>query len=70
MTKMLKYNPNERISCIEALNHSFFNELKTTGLLLPNGKEVPPLFNFSLDEYIITLNIDFVKSLNEKLYLI
>jgi serine/threonine protein kinase len=70
MTKMLRYNPNERISCIEALNHSFFNDLKTTGLLLPNGKEAPPLFNFSLDEYIITLNIDFVKSLNEKLYLI
>ena len=64
LSKMLRYNPNERISCIQALNHSLFDELKTSGLLLPNGQELPPLFNFSVDEYL-TLDVDFVKSLNQ-----
>ena len=64
LLKMLRYNPNERISCIQALNHPLFDELKTSGLLLPNGKELPPLFNFSVDEYL-TLDVEFVKSLNQ-----
>ena len=64
LSKMLRYNPNERISCIQSLNHSLFDELKTHGLLLPNGQELPPLFNFSVDEYL-TLDVDFVKSLNQ-----
>lgn len=65
LSRMLKYNPNDRITCIHSLNHPFFNELKNSESRLPNGKKLPPLFNFSVDEFL-TLDIDFVKSLNKK----
>lgn len=37
-------------SAPEALVHEFFDELRTEGQLLPNGKEMPPLFNFTREE--------------------
>ena len=31
----------------EALAHDFFDELRVEGAQLPNGKDMPPLFNFT-----------------------
>ena len=34
-------------SAPEALVHDFFDELRVEGARLPNGKEMPPLFDFT-----------------------
>jgi glycogen synthase kinase 3 beta len=50
VTRMLRYNPTQRISPIEACAHPFFNELRDPNARLPNGKPLPPLFDFSPEE--------------------
>nr|BAK01088.1 predicted protein [Hordeum vulgare subsp. vulgare] len=47
VSKLLNYTPTNRLKPFEALAHPFFDELRTPGLTLPNGKPLPPLFNFS-----------------------
>jgi serine/threonine protein kinase len=47
---MLKYNPAHRISMVDALAHPFFDELRDPATQLPNGKPLPPLFDFTPDE--------------------
>uniref|UniRef100_A0A7S1LDQ5 Protein kinase domain-containing protein n=1 Tax=Neobodo designis TaxID=312471 RepID=A0A7S1LDQ5_NEODS len=47
---MLKYNPAHRITMAEALAHPFFDELREPGTQLPNGKSLPPLFDFNAEE--------------------
>lgn len=48
--KMLQYEPNVRISAFEALAHPFFDDLREASTTLPNGKPLPPLFNFTNEE--------------------
>jgi len=50
ITKFLQYNPKNRITCYEALAHPFFDDLRKTDLKLPNGNDLPPLFDFSEKE--------------------
>jgi len=47
VSKLLVYTPTNRLKPFEALAHPFFDELRTPGLTLPNGKPLPALFNFS-----------------------
>ena len=47
VSKLLEYNPGARINPLQACAHSFFNELRQEGTVMPNGKELPPLFNFT-----------------------
>ena len=47
---ILKYNPSQRLSMVEAMCHSFFDELRDPQTVMPNGKPLPPLFNFSDEE--------------------
>lgn len=51
VSKMLQYNPRERLKPMEGLAHKFFDELRVHSCRLPNGKELPPLFNFSEHEF-------------------
>ncbi|CAF0727456.1 unnamed protein product [Didymodactylos carnosus] len=44
--QLLQYRPSSRITCMNALATSFFDELREQRLKLPNGKPLPPLFNF------------------------
>lgn len=37
----------ERLFPLRALAHNFFDELRVSNCRLPNGRELPPLFNFS-----------------------
>jgi len=46
VSKFLVYKPMERLHPFEALSHNFFDELREPGARLPNGKPLPPLFNF------------------------
>jgi len=47
VSKMLEYTPNQRLSAIQAMVHSFFDELRVEGARMPNGREFPPLFDFT-----------------------
>jgi glycogen synthase kinase 3 beta len=50
ISQMLRYDPSARIAMIDALAHSCFDELREPNVRLPNGKQLPPLFDFSEDE--------------------
>ncbi|KIJ29892.1 hypothetical protein M422DRAFT_76738 [Sphaerobolus stellatus SS14] len=53
VSKLLEYTPEARLSAIEAMCHPFFDELRVEGQRMPNGKEFPPLFNFTREELSI-----------------
>ncbi|GJQ08692.1 hypothetical protein GpartN1_g483.t1 [Galdieria partita] len=51
ISKLLQYLPEQRIKPMEALAHPFFDELRKSDATLPNGRPLPPLFNFDKDEF-------------------
>lgn len=51
VSNLLEYTPSNRLTPLGACAHPFFDELRTSATkLLPNGREFPPLFNFSDEE--------------------
>ncbi|WCJ22656.1 shaggy-related kinase 11 [Euphorbia peplus] len=50
VSRLLQYSPNLRYSAVDALTHPFFDELRDPNTRLPNGRHLPPLFNFSPQE--------------------
>ncbi|URE07873.1 hypothetical protein MUK42_20168 [Musa troglodytarum] len=46
VSRLLQYSPNLRCTALEALVHPFFDELRDHNTRLPNGRFLPPLFNF------------------------
>ncbi|KAK9488920.1 kinase-like domain-containing protein [Lipomyces starkeyi] len=68
ISRLLEYNPNQRLSAIESMCHPFFDELRDPFTKLPDSRhpenpshELPPLFNFSLHE------LSIAPELNDKL---
>jgi len=53
VSKLLEYTPEARLSAVEAMCHPFFDELRVEGQRMPNGKEFPPLFDFTREELSI-----------------
>jgi serine/threonine protein kinase len=51
--KMLRYNPQQRIDPLTALAHPLFDELRDPVTTLPNGRPLPPLFDFSAAEILL-----------------
>jgi glycogen synthase kinase 3 beta len=51
--KLLDYTPTSRLTAIQAMAHIFFAELRNPGTKMPNGKDLPPLFNFTALELSI-----------------
>ncbi|KAJ1112480.1 hypothetical protein NDU88_000744 [Pleurodeles waltl] len=49
-SRLLEYTPTARLTPLEACAHSFFDELRDPNIKLPNGREKPPLFNFTTQE--------------------
>ena len=47
VSKLLEYTPSARLSAVESMVHPFFDELRVEGARMPNGKDFPPLFNFT-----------------------
>ncbi|XP_031504199.1 shaggy-related protein kinase eta-like [Nymphaea colorata] len=45
-SRLLQYSPNLRCTALEACAHPFFDELREANARLPNGRPLPPLFNF------------------------
>jgi len=51
--KLLSYTPTTRLSALEACSHPFFDEVRDSATILPNGKPLPPnLFNFTDQELV------------------
>ena len=50
VSRLCVYNPSERMSGYESLLHPFFDELRAPDAALPNGKELPALFEFTHEE--------------------
>mmetsp|Transcript_2729 Transcript_2729/g.6608 ORF Transcript_2729/g.6608 Transcript_2729/m.6608 type:complete len:449 (-) Transcript_2729:83-1429(-) len=47
LSKLLQYDPTVRFTPLEACAHPFFDELRDPEMRLPNGRPLPPLFNFT-----------------------
>ncbi|GAB4855676.1 mitochondrial lysine-tRNA synthetase [Ancistrocladus abbreviatus] len=50
VSRLLQYSPNLRCTALDALTHPFFDELRDPNTRLPNGRYLPPLFNFKPHE--------------------
>ncbi|KAG5514093.1 hypothetical protein RHGRI_035482 [Rhododendron griersonianum] len=50
VSRLLQYSPTLRSSALEVLIHPFFDELRDPNTRLPNGRFIPPLFNFKSHE--------------------
>ena len=46
MSRLLQYAPQKRFTPYQAMTHPFFDELRDPATVLPNGKPLPPLFNW------------------------
>jgi hypothetical protein len=50
VSRLLQYSPNLRCTAVDACAHPFFDELRDLKTCLPNGRPLPPLFNFTVAE--------------------
>ncbi|KAH6767431.1 shaggy-like protein kinase 32 [Perilla frutescens var. hirtella] len=50
VSRLLQYSPTLRFTALEACAHPFFDELRAPNAYLPNGRPLPPLFDFSPEE--------------------
>ena len=46
-SQWLRYRPTERLAPFDALLHPFFDELRMNNLRMPNGREMPRLFDWT-----------------------
>lgn len=59
--KFLIYNPEERTKPLDVLSHNYFDELRDERAKLPDGTQLPDIFNFTYDE--INKNGNFYKKI-------
>ncbi|XP_031127375.1 shaggy-related protein kinase alpha-like isoform X1 [Ipomoea triloba] len=50
VSRLLQYSPTLRCTALEACAHPFFDALRDPNASLPNGRPLPPLFNFTPQE--------------------
>ena len=50
ISNLFRYRPSARIHPMRACGHPFFNKLRMPGTRMPNGRQLPPLFNFDSAE--------------------
>jgi serine/threonine protein kinase len=46
VSKLLQYTPQKRPNAMEAMTHSFFDDIRDPNAKLPNGRPLPALFNW------------------------
>ena len=62
--RLLEYTPSNRVPPLEACTFPFFEELRDSNTKLPNGRELPPIFNFSAEgEFMIFAKISLINGL-------
>lgn len=47
LSKLFLFNPKERLNALQAMAHPFFDELRDPNTRLPDGSQLPPLFNWT-----------------------
>ncbi|EFA84486.1 glycogen synthase kinase 3 [Heterostelium album PN500] len=52
ISKILHYDPSARLKPTEICAHPFFDELRDPKSTLPDGRPLPPLFNFTIAEQL------------------
>jgi len=60
VSRLLDYTPANRLTPMEACAHAFFDELRESTTRLPNGNDLPPLFNFSEEEMAIQPSLNTI----------
>ncbi|KAJ0488216.1 putative protein-serine/threonine kinase CMGC-GSK family [Helianthus annuus] len=55
-SRLLQYSPSLRCNALEAIAHPFFDELRQPNVHLPNGRPLPPLFDFKQEEHLWSLS--------------
>ncbi|KAJ2890343.1 glycogen synthase kinase 3 [Coemansia aciculifera] len=50
ITRLLDYTPTKRLTSIQAMTHSFFDELRDPNTKLHSGEDLPELFDFTVEE--------------------
>lgn len=50
ISQLLVFSPKKRLDALSACAHPFFKELRTRGVMLPDGSPLPPLFDFTKEE--------------------
>ena len=68
VSRLLEYTPGARITPLQACAHPFFNELREGNKVLPNGRDFPPLFNFTEQGMIIIRIVNIMKLCYNMLY--
>ncbi|KAJ3021795.1 regulator of ime2 [Thoreauomyces humboldtii] len=58
IARLLEYTPVNRLTAIEAMAHTFFDELRLPDAKMANGKDFPPLFDFSVLELSIQSDLN------------
>jgi glycogen synthase kinase 3 beta len=53
VSKLLEYNPAGRLTPLQTCAHPFLDELRNPNTRLPNGRALPPLFDFTTQELSI-----------------
>ncbi|KAI8335380.1 kinase-like domain-containing protein [Chlamydoabsidia padenii] len=61
LSRMLLYDPQQRITAIEALCHPFFDDIRDPNTRLPNDQPLPPVLNFSRHE--LSIRPDLIRRL-------
>ena len=49
ISHLLEYTPSARLTSVQAMAHSFFDELRAPDAQMPSGKPMPPLFDFTIE---------------------
>ncbi|XP_064463822.1 glycogen synthase kinase-3 beta-like isoform X1 [Ornithodoros turicata] len=60
VSRLLEYTPSARTTPLQACAHAFFDELREPGTRLPNGRDLPPLFNFTEQELSIQPHLNSI----------
>jgi serine/threonine protein kinase len=68
ISRLLEYTPSARLAPLQACAHSFFDDLREPGSLLPNGRELPQLFNFTEEGGLIYGNLFLILRLSADIF--
>ncbi|XP_052724392.1 shaggy-related protein kinase theta isoform X1 [Vigna angularis] len=60
VSRLLQYSPNLRCTALAACAHPFFDDLRDPNACLPNGRPLPPLFNFTSHGNIVVNSLTYV----------
>ncbi|KIM29013.1 hypothetical protein M408DRAFT_126592 [Serendipita vermifera MAFF 305830] len=58
VSRLLEYTPTSRLTAISAMVHPLFDELRTEGTRMPNGRDFPRLFDFTKEELSISPDLN------------